>query len=107
MGEAIKEPNFYIATGDKKCMRALIKCPELQATKYKFMGRFICLEQLIVKLIEAKGFDLVREKITPMKDCDKVLQVAFGSGLRSTESNSLLVLNNYIDEINQGCPNLL
>jgi Superfamily II DNA/RNA helicases, SNF2 family len=107
IGEAIKEPYFHLATGDKNCLRALMKCPDIETAKQKLKGHVICLEQLVVKLIEVKGFNAVKAKVAPMRDCDTALKVAFGSGLHSTQTNSLFALNGYIDEIKRDCPNLL
>jgi hypothetical protein len=107
IGAAIAEPCFYLVTGDKNCLRALMVCPDLEIAKHKLKGQVICLEQLIVKLIEDKGFDAIKEKVTPVRDCDKSLKVAFGSGPCSTEPNSLFALNDYIAEIERDCPNLL
>jgi hypothetical protein len=70
-------------------------------------GRVICLEQLILKLIEVKGFEFVRDRILPMVSCDKSLQICFGVSSPVTEENVIAGLNSYINDIRQQTPNLL
>ena len=104
---AIAEPSFYLATGDKRCLRALISTPEMDRARQTLHGRVVCVEQLIVELIAVKGFELVRQKVVPVRNCDTALKVAFGSGNLAQEDNVLLALNQYIQELRRDCPNLL
>ena len=104
---ASAEPSFYFATGDKRCLRALTGITELATMREKLSGRVICLEQIITKIIQVYGFEVVKQKIVPARTCDKVLQAAFGSGEKTKERNTLKALNAYINEIEQKCPFLL
>jgi hypothetical protein len=114
MGDELKlivaasaETSFYFATGDKRCLRALTGITELATMREKLSGRVICLEQIIMKIIQVYGFEVVKQKIIPARSCDKVLQSAFGSGEKTEERNTLEALNAYISEIEQKCPFLL
>lgn len=104
---AISEPDFYLVTGDKRCLRALVKTPELATVREKLNGRVICLEQLIYKLIIDTDFEVIRSKVVPVRDCDTALKVAFGSGDRAEQPNVIWALEEQIKELNQECPNLL
>jgi hypothetical protein len=104
---AIAEPDFYLVTGDKRCLRALVKNSELATTREKLKGRVICLEQLIYQLIIKEGFEIIKSKIIPARECDTSLKVAFGSGDRAEEANVIWALEESIKELNQECPNLL
>lgn len=104
---ASAETSFYFATGDKRCLRALTGITELATMREKLSGRVICLEQIIMKIIQVYGFEVVKQKIIPARSCDKVLQSAFGSGEKTEERNTLEALNAYISEIEQKCPFLL
>jgi hypothetical protein len=104
---AIAEPSFYLATGDKRCLRALISTPEMDTARRKLNGRVVCVEQLIAELIAVKGFEAVKQKIFPVRDCDTALKVAFGSGDLAQEDNVLLALEQYIQELRRDCPDLL
>jgi hypothetical protein len=104
---AIAEPSFYLATGDKRCLRALVNTPELVTARQKLNGKVVCVEQLIAELIAVKGFEAVKQKVVPARDCDTALKAAFGSGDRAQEDNVLWALEQYIQELRRDCPNLL
>ncbi|MCA6573230.1 MAG: hypothetical protein IM537_07050 [Pseudanabaena sp. M57BS1SP1A06MG] len=92
-------------SGDKNCITQLAAIPE-QIYK-RLCGRVICLEQLILKLIEVKGFVFVRDRVLPMVSCDKSLQICFGYSSSASEENVIVGLNSYINDIRQQAPNLL
>jgi hypothetical protein len=104
---AISEPSFYLATGDKRCLRALVNTPELNTARQKLNGKVVCVEQLIAELITVKGFETVRQKVVPARDCDTALKVAFGSGNQAQEDNVLWALEQCIQELRRDCPDLL
>jgi hypothetical protein len=99
------QTDFLLLSGDKRCMRGLARIPE-QIYK-RLCGRVICLEQIILKLIEVKGFVFVRDRVLPMVSCDKSLQICFGVSSPATEENVIEGLNSYINDIRQQAPNLL
>jgi len=99
------QTDFLLLSGDKRCMRGLAKIPE-QIYK-RLSGRVICLEQIILKLIEFQGFEFVSDRILPMVSCDKSLQICFGFSSSASEENVITGLNSYINEIRQQAPNLL
>ncbi|MFN5503241.1 MAG: hypothetical protein ACK5AW_14380, partial [Pseudanabaena sp.] len=37
----------YLATGDKRCLKAFVKAPELAEAREKLSGKVVCFEQLI------------------------------------------------------------
>jgi predicted nucleic acid-binding protein len=104
---AVQESNFWIVTGDKRCLKALAATKELDSIHKKLQGHVICLEQIICKLITAQGFASVREKVVPARDCDQVLKSAFGSGSQSECQNVLETLNSYIEDLRKISNNLL
>ncbi len=99
------QTDFLLLSGDKNCMRGLAAIPE-QIYK-RLCGRVICLEQIILKLIEVRGFVFVRDRVLPMVNCDKSLQICFGFSSPATEENVFAGLNSYINDIRQQAPNLL
>jgi hypothetical protein len=107
IGEAITQPSFYFMSGDKTCFRALWKYKELAEVREKLCGRVICLEQLIRFLIEAQGFETVRDRVVPVRECDQVLKAIFGSREESKRENSLATLAGYLEELDRDCPGLL
>jgi hypothetical protein len=99
------QPDFVLLTGDKVCMRAL---PQLKAEIYgRLAGRVICFEQVVLLLIRRLGFELVKERVVPMRECDKALWACFGSGDRATEENVVVNLEDYIEGLRREAPGLL
>lgn len=98
-------PDFLLLTGDKVCMTAMMKLkPEIYD---RLSGRVICLEQIVLLLIQQLGFAVVLENVLPMRDVDTVLRACFGSGERSTERNVTIALDGYIKVLRQQAPGLL
>lgn len=73
----------------------------------RLSGRVICLEQIILKLIEVNGFVFVCDRILPMVSCDKSIQICFGYSAPASKENVIVGLNSYINDIRQQAPNLL
>ncbi|PZO60756.1 MAG: hypothetical protein DCF15_01605 [Phormidesmis priestleyi] len=96
----------FILTGDKRYLKALaeVALPELQAL---FKNRFWCLEQLILRDICEYGFEAVRDKIVPVRDCDKACRAVFGSGDRATEKNVIVAIAGYIETLRAETGDLL
>jgi hypothetical protein len=93
------ESASLLATGDKRCLKALATTECLDLIREKLQGRVICLEQIICKLITTKSFDWVLERVLPNLDCDKALKSAFGSGSNSQCETVLETLSIYIEDL--------
>jgi hypothetical protein len=98
---------LYLITGDKRCLQALAREKQIQEIHKRLQGKCVCLEQIIFKLIETKGFDLVLEKILPSREYDFSLKSIFGSGTQATEENVLQALQAYIDDLQKKTNGLL
>ncbi len=85
-----------VSTGDKRSLRALATLPNAQPIIDRLAGRVICFEQIVLRIIDRFGFDLVRSKVVPASDCDTALRAAFGSGLEATEESVRHCLAAYI-----------
>ena len=95
-----KISDFRLLTGDKRCICAVASCPECAYIAARIKGRVVCFEQIICRIIESAGFDSIRAKVAPvLHNCDTALRAAFGSGIHSTESNTVACLQSYITEI--------
>lgn len=99
------EPDFLLFSGDKKCMKALATIPK--PIYQRLCGRVVCLEQMILKLIQKLGFEAVRDRILPMVNFDKTLKICFGYSTPAPKETVLVGLNSYISEIYACAPNLL
>jgi len=99
------QADFLLLTGDKNCMQALAAIPE--SIYKRLCGRVICLEQIVLKLIEVKGFEFVRDRVLPMVSCDITLKICFGYSTPTTEESVASGLNSYINAIHKNAPRLL
>jgi len=88
-----------IATGDKRSLRALATLPNAGKIIDRVAGNVICFEQIVMRIIDHSGFDLVRSKVVPASDCDTVLRVAFGSGLEATEESVIRCFTAYVEHL--------
>lgn len=52
----------------------------------KLPGRFVCLESVLLLLIDRYGFEFVRNKVLPFKEYDGLIKVAFGVGESRAEA---------------------
>lgn len=101
------EPSFYLVTGDKNCLRALAAAPELGKIRQRLKGRVVCLEQLILRLVETQAFDEILTKVLPGREYDTALKAVFGSGERATRENVLQALRGYIENLRSETEELL
>ena len=91
--------NYLLATGDKNSLRAIAATATCQLIARRLIGHVVCLEQIVMKIIEHSGFEHVKDKIVPARSCDTALRAAFGSGYAATESNVHFTLEGYINEL--------
>lgn len=108
-GEAVlfsataKTTEFWLVTGDKRSLRAIASAPSCVKIAKRISRRVLCLEQIILLIIERKGFDYVKNKIVPALalEVDSAIRAAFGSGMEATKPNAVASLNGYIEELKQ------
>lgn len=101
------EPSFYLMTGDKRCLEALATAPQLVEVRQRLEGRVVCLEQLILRLIETQEFSKILTLVLPAREYDKALRSVFGSGERATRDKVLLGLTGYIQDLRSKTEGLL
>ncbi len=92
-------PDFRLLTDDKRCLRSVATLPECQPIALRIQGRVLCFEQVLCRLINHFSFAHVCAKVVPVLNCDTALRAAFGSGMDSTEPNSVACLERYIAEL--------
>jgi hypothetical protein len=99
--------DFLIATGDKSCIRALAACPTCQAIQQRVEGRIICLEQILIRLLDAHGYAFVQEKVGRCVG-DECVSRAFADGkIGHPESACRGWLDNYVAELRKDSGKLL
>jgi hypothetical protein len=92
-------PDFILATSDKNSLRTLSATAACEAICRRLAGKVLCFEQVILRLIDGLGFNPIRDKVVPARDCDTALRAVFGSGLDATEDNVRAGLTSYINHL--------
>ncbi len=92
-------PDAYLATGDKRSLKALVAEPACKAIAEALRGRLLSFESIVLRLIDRHGFELVRDRIAPVSATDKAMDVVFGSGLSTTAANARAGLESYVREL--------
>ena len=98
-------PDFVLMSGDKNCFRALPSLPD--AMYQRLQGRVVCLEQIMLELIQALGFEQVYEVICPSLQWDQTIRICFGYSEPQKEADVLQGLKQYIQDIQDFAPGLL
>ncbi|NEP61975.1 MAG: hypothetical protein F6K31_34355 [Symploca sp. SIO2G7] len=71
------ESDAYIATADKRCLRALANSG-MTATLGRLQHRIICLEQLVIQLVQTStDFDKISRRINRAVECEVSVTEAF------------------------------
>lgn len=77
---AARSPQAILATGDKRCLRALAGSREAREVFHSLAGRVVCLEEIIRALLEHKGYPHVSRAIAQSPDCDRLMCRIFYDG---------------------------
>jgi len=105
---ALNAPDhLMIATGDKRSLTALAAASGCLHIVEGIQGKVFCVEQLVKCVIALRGFDSVKERILPNRDCDTAMKAIFGSGMLTQESNAIRALDSYIADLRQKTTNIL
>lgn len=91
-----EEKSWLLTTGDKRCLRAIAKAPELEPVRQVVAQRVICLETLIGLLIEAYGIEGIAKAFTSVRDCNVTLSVLFSSGEATTAEHCLAGIESHL-----------
>lgn len=79
-GLLAEEPYYLLTTNDKRAMRAVATQPALQMLRRTVTGRIICLETLLLRLIEQEGVAAVAQALMPVVPENTLLRVCFSPG---------------------------
>jgi hypothetical protein len=74
-----------ISTHDKKALRTLAKDPSCAAIYERNKGRVLCLEQIVIRMINKYGYERIHKKIAPNCSIDAVMRESFANGKSITD----------------------
>ncbi|MEH2243740.1 hypothetical protein [Nostoc sp.] len=100
------EEDFYLLTSDKRFLKSLA-LSSFNEVKQRLYKKAICLEQLIIHVIDHAGFDLVCRRMASADACDQVISEAFELGKQTKHQDAVKVLNQAIQDLRAKTGNLL
>lgn len=100
------EEDFYLLTSDKRFLKSLA-LSSFNDVKQRLYKKAICLEQLVIHVIDHAGFDLVCRRIASADACDQVISEAFQLGKQTKYQNAVKVLNRAIQDLRAKTGDLL
>lgn len=100
------EEDFYLLTADKRFLKSLA-LSNFNDIKQRLQKRVICLEQLIIYVINTAGFDLVCRRIASAECCEQSVVDAFQLGKQTKKQDAVKVLNEAIQDLRAKTGNLL
>lgn len=92
------EPDFYILTSDKRFLKA-ISTSSLANIKSRLCKRIICLEQLLINLINNDDFDKIRRRIISSDLLNQNIAEAFADGKLTKKEKALAILEECVQEL--------
>jgi hypothetical protein len=107
LSAALAAPDAVVLTGDKRCLKAFCQSSVTTPMAQKLQGRVVILEQLIIEIIGAIGFDDVKTRALSGVHCDTAIRASFGSGSKAEEGNVISTLRSYVREVDNCCPGIL
>lgn len=96
---AAGDKNVVVITGDKRSVVALAEERKLRAVAGRIEGRIELLETVVKRLIEAKGFEVIRQHVLRRLDVDQTLAVAFDTQESDAETHCLGALASEVARI--------
>jgi len=98
---------YLVATDDKRAMVELARRPDLADIHQRNAGRVVCMEQIVVAVVDQKGFDYVDKKIRPVCWADDKILQAWAGGKGQESKETMKVMRGHIDELRQATNGLL
>ena len=103
---ALETGGTVLLSGDKRFYSSLINNPKWVALCKGLKGRMICLEHLLLCLIEQFGFSYVSERVYPARECDGALKQAFSTTNYTNEKVVTEALVSFSKEVVAGLGDL-
>jgi hypothetical protein len=80
LSHLVRNDSHFLASGDKRWMRALCAQERLAGIRAAVAGRVICLEVIVESLLNLWGIDRLIQVFAPVRTSHTTLKVLFGGG---------------------------
>jgi hypothetical protein len=101
LAQAARSSGSMLATGDKRCIRAVATAPAYADIMAALLGRVLCLEQVLLRVASRLGFEEMKNRVVGSNQLtlDTAVRAAFGSGLDADEMNALGALERRVKSL--------
>jgi hypothetical protein len=89
----------FVVTGDARALRGLVSASAAQPICSRLSGKIICLEQLLLELIDQIGFAAIREKVVRSTTTNISLNTIFRSGGQASQAAVVSWLKSRVDNL--------
>jgi hypothetical protein len=100
------DPSALLITGDKRALKALA-APALADIAQRIAGRVLCLEQVLLSELDARGASALAAAIEPYRELDTAVRCAVPLPAYATDTVIREGLGSYIGELNREARHLL
>jgi len=94
-GLMVKNPEYMMASGDKRAIRSLATDPKLKSISKSLSGRIYCFEEVLDRLVRHLGVRPVAAAYGELLKDDGVLARAFREGDNTNQSHCIQVIDFY------------
>lgn len=96
---AARSDDSLIVTGDKNAMRALASQQRCAQFATRLAGRVICLEQLLVALLDLHGFPWLHGRVSASPATDRGVASIVAPGIGASEANARAGFTSFINHL--------
>lgn len=93
-----------VVTGDK---RALKTYATASSSAQRARIKVVCWEQLLVRVRDVLGYEILRSGCCEGIGCDGLLSLAFSSGLATPEAQAMEAIDSYLEGVKQHSADIL
>jgi hypothetical protein len=96
---AVERGHIYLASGDKRWMRALVAAPNLADVRAALAGRVICTEIVLRLLVESDGVAAVASAFAAVREGNQTLRVVFSEAAATDQVQCLSYIRSYYTDL--------
>lgn len=104
---AVQQADFLLATGDKRCLTDLVRYPGTGAVCARLSQRVLCLEYVLLQLIERLNFDVIQKRVWDVRRCNGAVRQAFGWSEPAGEASVREGLQSFVRDLDERTNGLL